>query len=251
MKTIGTLQVIYRYPVKSMKGENLPEIRVERYGLYADRSHAFIDLSRGGKYLSGKQVPDLLGYSARLVGSNKDGPGSSGYPAVAVTSPNGEEFGWDERLFREMGRISERQLDVIRLPLDEPAELSANERGLMAFDLEQILITTEASLKEMERLAGRDLDMRRFRPNLVIASEEDRPFVEWEWIGKKLAIGEAVLEIVQDCRRCSMITVDPETGEADPSVLQTVNREQEGCFGVYAQVIRTGEIRLGQSCSMW
>nr|WP_306813023.1 MOSC domain-containing protein [Paenibacillus soyae] len=118
------------------------------------------------------------------------------------------------------------------------------EPHLMSVDAASILLITDASLKKLEAMCEQGLDPRRFRANFVVAIEDDA-MLEREWIGKWLAIGDVVLQVDSYCERCSLITVDPDTLETNKRVLQKVNNEWDLKFGVYASVVRTGRVRLG------
>ncbi|WP_369809939.1 MOSC domain-containing protein [Gracilibacillus caseinilyticus] len=98
----------------------------------------------------------------------------------------------------------------------------------------------------MEDLWDKDkVDLRRFRPNLFISLLDKKPFIEEEWIGRRIKIGQEVdMEFVGHCKRCMIITVDPENAERDPSLHKTVIKERKNNFGVYASVIKTGDIHI-------
>ena len=115
--------------------------------------------------------------------------------------------------------------------------------------VEQILLVTDASINKLKEIRGNEeIDHRRFRPNLIISLEEEEPFVEEKWIGKRLKIGEEVeIEINLHCPRCMIITVDPDSAELDPSIQKTVVKERNNNFGVYASVKKTGQIHVGDA----
>ncbi|MFH5184132.1 MOSC domain-containing protein [Paenibacillus sp. TAB 01] len=115
---------------------------------------------------------------------------------------------------------------------------------LMAVDAASVLIITDASLRKLERLWGKPLDLRRFRANLVVSLDETA-WNETDWTDRCLSVGSAVLKIDTICERCSMITIDPDTIERDPSLLKIVNQELALQFGWYASVIQPGEVRTG------
>jgi uncharacterized protein YcbX len=93
---------------------------------------------------------------------------------------------------------------------------------------------------------GKEVDYRRFRPNLLISLKEKVPFVEETWLGKSLRIDQEIeIQLKRPCERCMIITVNPDNGERDTSLLKTVALERDNQFGVYASVVKTGDINIG------
>jgi uncharacterized protein YcbX len=233
MEKVGRLQVLYRYPVKAMRGEKLDSCLVDGFGLYGDRSHYFLDESRQGKYVSADKVPALLGYAARFNGNGQE----TGYPEVMITSPQGVSYCWDdERFHAEIAEVAKRPVTPMR---STPQEGGKNW-------VDHILIVTDSSLREIARLMGeQELDARRFRPNLVIVLDEDRPFLEDHWIGRQLRINDVLLRVNKHCERCMYVNIDPESLEMNPAVLKTVVKHHDNHFGVYASVVSPGSVSAG------
>lgn len=209
---------------------------IEYYGIYGDRSHAFIDETKEGwnKYFTARNSSKMLGYKAVLVGEGT----AHSFPVVEIASPDGRSFHWDERLLEEIQAYSGKKLSMIS---HEPGSSE-----LLSVDTGSVLIVTDKSLRKLESLWGKGLDKRRFRPNLVIVLADNAPD-ESEWIGKRLRIGTAELHADSYCERCSMITIDPDTLESDPTLLKTVYKEMGLNFGVYASVVQAGEVRVGDT----
>nr|GGG78931.1 hypothetical protein GCM10011398_25310 [Virgibacillus oceani] len=89
------------------------------------------------------------------------------------------------------------------------------------------------------------MDFRRFRPNLLISLKEKIPFVEEKWFGRIIKIGNEVeIELKRHCKRCMIITVNPDNAERDSSLHKTIIKERKNNFGVYASVIKTGDIHV-------
>lgn len=241
MKAIGEISEIFRYPVKSFAGESLKTIHIESYGIYGDRFYAFVDETKSGwdSYFTAREIPAMLGYQAKLM----EDLSNEGVPVVTITSQDGRSFNWDYHLLEEIQKHSKRKMSMIQNTMGYDAE------NLMAVDTASILIITDATLWSLEEIWGKKLDKRRFRANLVI-SLDDHSFTEKEWIGKRLAIGSAELQIDLFCERYSMITIDPETLERDPSLLRKVNEEMNLNFGVYASVIKTGPVHVGDKVNI-
>lgn len=239
---IGHIKEIVRYPVKSFHGESVQKSKVMDYGLYGDRSHAFLDESRPGKYLTITQFPGLVRYQATFSGEED----SSKFPPLTVTTPDGRKMDWrDKELLKEIEKHSNRKI--------EPIQYSPSHVPLGAIEEEHILLVTDASLHKLKELWGNEkLDFQRFRPNLVISLIEDEPFIEENWFGKTIMIGNEVgIKINRHCERCMIITVDPESGERDASLHKTVISERNNYFGVYASVVNTGEIKVGDEVCLF
>ncbi|WP_281883759.1 MOSC domain-containing protein [Paenibacillus sp. YYML68] len=233
--TVGTIQELYRYPVKSLAGEGLTRCTVEAYGVWGDRALAFGDPSKtgGSRYYTAREIPQLLAYRAELSGEDESCDAAS---AVRVTTPDGRVLGWEEPLLQEIQALTPQPVGL----------MACTEEGSppIVVDIESILIVTKESLRTVEALWGKHTDMRRFRPNLVVALDAGAPD-EQAWVGKKLIIGGVELDVAMPCERCSLINVDPVTLERDPSLLKLLYQKLNTHFGVYATVRRTGHIQVG------
>lgn len=235
MESIGLLTEVRQYPVKSFQGVSLQQVFIDRYGVYGDRSHAFSDEERAGTFLYGSQVPQaFMEYRAEFISQERP---LSGFPAIKITSPAGKTYAWNEpALLEELESLAERRL----IPLQyDPHDAQ------LAVDDEPVHIIASASVKELERQWGKSLNPLRFRHNLMLHLDQSRPFAENMWIGKRIQVGNVLLEVTKKCVRCRMITVDPHDFTVDPSLLKWLGQEHEVCFGVYAKVIQTGEVKLG------
>ncbi|KON87784.1 sulfurase [Sporosarcina globispora] len=233
---IGYIKEIVRYPVKSFHGESVKKTNVMNYGVYGDRSHAYLDESRPGKYLTITQYPGMVRYKAGFMGEENDRM----FPPVRITTPDGRHVPWDDKeLLSDIENHSSRKITPVQY---SPAHVPEG-----AIEEENILVVTDASLQRMKKLWGKEeLDFQRFRPNLVISLIKDEPFIEEHWFGKTMKIGNGVeIKVMRHCERCMIITVDPESGERDPSLHKKVISERDNHFGVYASVLSTGEISVG------
>ncbi|KKX57089.1 MOSC domain-containing protein [Brevibacillus borstelensis] len=231
--SLGKISAIHRYPVKSFRGESLQEAAVSRFGLYGDRSRAFLDEKSPVRHLTAKHVPKLLEYQAACVSEGDE----TSFPDVRITTPDGRVVPWtDEELHKEIEQLSGRPLvPVTFTPQDE----------LMGVDQAQLLIVTDASVRALEQMWGKPVDPLRFRPNIVLEQADGVPFAEEDWIGRRIQIGEVVVEVYKKCKRCSMVNIDPGDYSIDPSLLKTLATSREACFGVYAAVVETGVVRVG------
>ncbi|SFL77391.1 hypothetical protein SAMN03159341_109236 [Paenibacillus sp. 1_12] len=232
---IGEIIEINRYPVKSFAGERVQISKVETYGLYGDRSYAFIDETKEGwdSYITARNIPEMLGYKAEFIGESLE----SELPQIQVTSPTGQNFIWNEDLLDEIQRHFKKKITM--------RSYEPQKSELMAVDTSSILIITTTSLRKLEEMWGKRLDLRRFRANLIVSLDDDS-FNESDWIGKRLVVGNTELQVDLFCRRCSMITIDPDTLKLDTTLLRKVNEEMNLNFGVYASVVKTGQIHVGE-----
>ncbi|MFC7063827.1 MOSC domain-containing protein [Halobacillus seohaensis] len=232
---IGHIKEIVRHPVKSFRGENVQQTKIMEYGLYGDRSHAYLDDTKEGNFLTITQFQEMVRYKAGFVGEES----MEKYPKVKVTTPEDKVFDWeDKELIEEIENKSNRKISTI--------EYSPTHVPIGPIAVEDILLATDASLDKLKELWGKDgVDSRRFRPNLFISLKDKVPFIEEEWIGRRIKIGtEVELEFVGHCKRCMIITVNPDSAERDSSLHKTVIKERNNNFGVYASVIKTGDIQV-------
>ncbi|HXQ69615.1 MAG TPA: MOSC domain-containing protein, partial [Pyrinomonadaceae bacterium] len=133
-----------------------------------------------------------------------------------------------------------------------PVELMKMKHGI--FDDAPVSVINLATISAIGREAGADLDTRRFRPNIVIASEANEPFLEDGWIGGRLVFGDngvgPVVNVAMRDLRCVMIDLDPDTAEKDPRVMKAAVRLNANNAGAYGTVARTGQLSVGQSVSL-
>ncbi|MCT2534885.1 MOSC domain-containing protein [Aquibacillus koreensis] len=232
---IGHIKEIVRHPVKSFRGESIEKTKIMDYGLYGDRSHTYVDDTKKGDFLTISQFQEMVRYQARFVGEES----MDKYPKVEVITPEGKVFDWvDEALIEELENKSKRKIPT--------RNYTPSHVPIGPIAVEHVLLATDASLDKLEELWGQGrVDARRFRPNVIISLKEKKPFIEEEWIGRRIKIGSDVeMEFVGHCERCMIITVNPDSAERDASLHKTVIRENNNNFGVYASVIKTGDIHV-------
>jgi uncharacterized protein YcbX len=233
MDRVATVAAIGRYPVKSMRGEALDEAVVGWNGLLGDRRYAFVrtDTRSYFPWLTGRQTPDLIRYTPRFEREPAfDAPDQP----VRVTTPDGERHAIDDPALRSR----------LEAEYGHPLYLLNQNRG--CFDGAHISLFGLPTVRRLGEEVGRPLERERFRANFYLQPEQDAPFIEDEWVGRTLAIGDTVrLAVTQRDKRCVMTTLDPATAEATPAVLRTIVERHGQCAGVYASVIATGVVRLG------
>jgi hypothetical protein len=254
-----------------MMGEELNAAEVTEHGVLGDRQFAFIDASTGK--VAGAKNPRKWGnffdFRAAYVEPPRSG---SPLPAVRVTLPDGTVVTSGKS---ELGQVVSEALGRAVTfaqagPSTESSGATAEEfwpdmDGLehrdtvtdwdlppgTFFDLATIHVLTTATLERLRTLypEGR-FEARRFRPNIVVASDK-QGFVENEWIGRTLAIGDEVeLRVTGPCPRCVMTTLSQGDLPKDPGILRAAAQHNEANVGVYAEVSRGGGIRRGDSVSV-
>jgi uncharacterized protein YcbX len=122
------------------------------------------------------------------------------------------------------------------------------------FDEACISVISLGTVECIGRESGRDVDLRRFRPNVVIETNSAEPFEENKWVGRTLMFGDgnsgaapmAAIGVTMKDERCVMVNLDPDTVEKDFEVMKTVVRMNENYAGVYGTVVMAGELRVGQ-----
>ncbi len=233
---IGRIEAIFRYPVKSMRGEALDAATLGWHGLAGDRRLALRRLDdRGGfPWLTAGKLPDLVLFTPlrREEGTGEDLP-------THVRTPEGEELpAFGEALAAEIGRRHRAPVQMMQL-----------SHGI--FDEAAISVIASGTVREVCRLAGRDADVRRFRPNIVVRSTRAIPFEEDQWVGGVLTFGAAddapAVAVTMRDIRCVMVNFDPDGGNHAPEVLKTVVRVNENTAGIYATVTRVGRLAVGQA----
>jgi uncharacterized protein YcbX len=233
---IGHVQAIFRYPVKSMGGEALETAELGWHGLESDRRLAFRRMGdRGGfPWLTASKLPELV-----LFAPQRRGDGAPGDLPTHVRAPDGqvmEVFG--EELDAEVGRR-----------YGAPVQLMQMKHGI--FDEASISVIASDTVGEIGRLAGRSLDIRRFRPNVVVRLLRPDAFREDEWVGGMLRFGEGddapAVNVTMRDLRCSMVNLDPDTASSAPEVMKAIVRANQNTAGIYGTVTRTGRVAVGQS----
>jgi uncharacterized protein YcbX len=235
---IGQVEGIFRYPVKSMGGERLEVAELGWHGLEGDRRLAFrrIDNRSDFPWLSASTLPDLL----RFAPHRSDGAQGDLHLPTHIRTPDGElmpVFGED--LATEVGRRCGAPVQMMQL-----------KHGI--FDEASISVIALDTVREIGRLAGRSLDVRRFRPNVVVRLLRPAPFQEDEWVGGVLSFGKsddddapAVSVTMRDVR-CAMVNLDPDSASLAPEVMKAVVRAHQNTAGVYGAVTRIGRLAVGQ-----
>jgi len=233
---IGHVEAIFRYPVKSMGGERLEVANLGWHGLDGDRRLAFrrIDDRSEFPWLTASKLPDLL-----LFAPHRREDRAPGDVPTHVRMPDGGEvpvFGDD------LAAEVERRYGA-------PVQMMQLKHGI--FDEASISVIALDTVREIGRLAGRNPDVRRFRPNVVVRLLRSVPFQEDEWLGGALSFGEGVdapaITVTMRDVRCSMVNLDPDSASPAPEVLKAVVRANQNNAGIYGAVTRIGRLAVGQT----
>jgi uncharacterized protein len=266
----GKVVSIWRYPVKSMLGEELNSSNVTERGLAGDRAYALID-KETGKVASAKNPRKwerLFDFRSMFV----DPPQApENIPPVRITLPDGTQIfsSKDKNTDQMLSKALGRDVRLIRANLEEPSyeEYWPDIDGLAQrdkiteeamppktfFDIAVIHILTTSTINHLRELypEGR-FEVRRFRPNIIVEPDSgEKDFIENTWIGKKLTIGEGiVLRINGPCTRCVMITLPQGDLPKDLGILHTVARYNQVNVGVYASVLRGGMVHRGDQIQL-
>ena len=233
---IGQIEAIFRYPVKSMGGERLEAAHLGWHGLEGDRRLAFRRMDDRGEFpwLSASRLPELL-----LFAPHRPEDGAEGELPTHIRTPDGKELPvFGEELAAEVGRR-----------LGAPVQMMQLKHGM--FDEASISVIAFDTVREIERLAGRSPDVRRFRPNVLVRALRSVPFQEDEWVGGVLSFGEGddAPEVTVTMRdvRCSMVNLDPDSAHSAPEVMKAVVLANQNNAGVYGTVTRAGRLAVGQA----
>jgi len=227
-KTVGRIAGLWRYPVKSMGAEPLEDVDVSWFGLAGDRRWALVRkdaMGSGFPWLTIRECSNMQHY--RPVFADPARPDKS---PVVVRTPSGAIFDVDAP---ELGEaLYSKGVAAIK-----------QDRGI--FDTFPVSLITTQTIAKLGDLVGDELDVQRFRPNLLVEASEDEPFPEDQWVGGILRVGSIRLRVDKRDGRCAVITVDPSTTKRDPKILRTVVSERQGCLGVYGTVVQPGRVALG------
>lgn len=283
---VGTVAEIWRYPFKSMVGERVERCQVGLQGIIGDRGWAVRD-ELAGEIRGAKKLPALLRCRARYL---EEPTPQQPTPAVEVTLPDGAAVSSANReeLARRLTALLGREVTVWPLVEDDahyrrgrpdPGDPMANLRAMMGFeetdpmpdfsglpaslreyaappgtyfDCYPLHIVTTASLAEARRLRpDASHDVRRVRPNFLIDTGPDvSGFVEFDWTGKRLRVGAAVVSIVTPAIRCAMPMHEQADLPRDKAVLRTFIEHTKQHFGSYVEVIEPGVVSAGDAVEL-
>ena len=206
---------LWRYPVKSLAGEQMDFAEIHADGIAGDR-HILVYNEQTRRVITSRTHPKLLGLQATLGGDGE---------ALIDGRP------WNDP-------ESEQAIIIAAGPHARLAEWD----GLERFDILPLLVVTDGAIKEF------GYDRRRLRPNIVIGGVEG--LAEREWAGHQMRIGKLLLEFAQLRERCVMTTYDPDTQEKDPAVLRHIVKKFGGTLALDTAVLQGGRISVGDMAEL-
>ena len=267
---MGAVVSLWRYPVKSMMGEELNATEITTAGLLGDRAYGLID-SSDGKVATAKNPrkwPGMFYFRAALVEVPHAG---SKMPSVRINLPDGTLIVSDQSDVNQvLSKTLKREVKlstVANRAAGTSEEYWPDMEGLdhrdtvtdfglpegTFFDCATVHLLTTSTLDSLRALypEGR-FEVRRFRPNIVVnTAGGENGFVENDWIGRTLAIGDSVrVRITGPCTRCVMTTLAQGDLPKDTGILRTAARYNRANVGVYASVLQGGQVRRGYSVSL-
>lgn len=249
---VGEVAALWRYPVKSMQGEQVQSAAVSPDGLDGDRRYAVCDRATG-RLLSAKSVAALLLAWARTEG-----------PDVAITLPDGSEHRADagqatdaalsewlgrDVVLRERSAVGSSSYQMTFDPPNDSAEMvDIDTPPERLFDLATLHVLTTASLGRLDQLGeGHQWDVRRFRPNLLVevGAGSAEGFVEEGWVKMGLAVGGAELAVQMRTVRCAMPLREQPGLARDVGIYKVLDQSCANHLGVYVEVASPGLVSVG------
>ena len=259
---IGRVATQRRYPVKSMLGEDLERAHIGPLGVFGDRAFAILD-GEDGKVASAKNPrkwPQMFSFKARYI--EDAGPDANGVVEIEYGSSQ-TVTNIDEDVDTKLSEMFGRPVHLAAQPPMRPQfecvpepEAGQPDTGVRTVDMPEgtffdscvVHLLTTSTLRRLERLypEGR-FDVRRFRPNLVIQTGDELDgFVENEWIGRTISVGNQVkLKVNEPCRRCIMATLPQGDLPRDVGILRTAVQNNSSSIGVRVAVVQGGTVQKG------
>jgi uncharacterized protein YcbX len=251
---IGTVDSLWRYPVKSMHGEELEEMFAGYAGVYGDRLFAFESSAngRGFPYFTGRDQRQMLRYRPRFrypdkaarpinleEAEQRTASPLSATPAdlmLDIETPDGEIFAIDDPAL----------IDKLSAGIDAKHQLKLLRSDRALTDSSPLSLFSIQTARRLEEDSGVALDKRCFRANVYLDLPSHDAFAEDQFVGRSLQIGsKAVVAILKRDSRCMMITLDPDTAEKSPAILKTVAQKHSNMVGVYGAMLVEGVVRKG------
>ena len=281
---VGSVAALWRYPVKSMQGEQIDAAAITARGIVGDRAYAIVDVETG--FVASAKHPRKWGalFACRAAFTEEPQPGMP-LPPVLITLPDGEvihsaQADVDHMLSRALGREVALVSDAPAAPIRE-ADRSPLERIASGFNVRQepmalaapgtffdyavLHILTTATIERLRQLhPDGHIDIRRFRPNIVVAPGGEAGFVENGWLDHQLTIGKQVaLHLIDPCPRCVVTTLPNDDLPRDSDILRMLSQHNSvasvtaapgfifsAVAGVYANVLQEGRLKCGDAVDL-
>jgi uncharacterized protein YcbX len=210
------VQELWRYPVKSMRGERLTETALQKSGMQGDRNIVVVSPA-GDRIITARTHPGLLGLQASVS-------------AEGVTMIEGHPW------------HSPEALNLARKAAGVPVHLIDAREHTERFDVLPLLVATDGAIDEL------GMDLRRLRPNVVIGGVKGQ--AERAWPGSSLRSGQVVIDVAQLRMRCVMTTFDPDTLQQDLGVLRKIVKQVDGKLALDCAIASPGILHEGDLVSL-
>jgi uncharacterized protein YcbX len=259
MSIIGRVDSLWRYPVKSMRGEELDEAFASYSGIYGDRLFAFRSSAnhKGFPYFTARDQRRLLQYRPRFRYPDKatrpinliEAESKNANPLLAdltelvvdVETPDGKTLPIDDPTL----------IETLRADIDPKHQVALMQSQRAMTDCRPVSIFSLQSAQQLAEETGVPVDKRRFRANVYVELTSAKGFAENELVGRSVRIGsKVVITVLERDARCMIITLDPDTGEQTPAILKKVAQAHDGMAGVYGAVLVEGMVQKGDSLEL-
>ncbi len=259
MSIIGTVESLWRYPVKSMRGQELEEAFAGYSGIYGDRVFAFRSSAnhKGFPYFTARDQRRLLQYRPRFRYPDKAaGPinlieavSRNANPLFAdlaelvvdVETPDGKMLPIDDPAL----------IEILRAEVDQKHQVTLMQSQRAITDCRPVSIFSLESAQQLTEETATPVDKRRFRANVYVNLTSGKGFAENELVGRSVRVGsKAIITVLERDSRCMIITLDPDTGEQTPAILKKVAQAHEGMAGVYGAVLVEGMVHKGDQVEL-
>jgi uncharacterized protein YcbX len=259
MSIIGRVDSLWRYPVKSMRGEELDEAFASYSGIYGDRLFAFRSSAnhKGFPYFTARDQRRLLQYRPRFRYPDKatrpinliEAESKNANPLLAdltelvvdVETPDGKTLPIDDPTL----------IETLRADIDPKHQVTLMQSQRAMTDCRPVSIFSLQSAQQLAEETGVPVDKRRFRANVYVELTSAKGFAENELVGRSVRIGsKVVITVLERDARCMIITLDPDTGEQTPAILKKVAQAHDGMAGVYGAVLVEGMVQKGDSLEL-
>lgn len=254
MSAIGVIESLWRYPVKSMRGETLDEVFVSFPGVMGDRLYGIVngDGNPAFPWYTIRDYEELLLYQPRyrnhsatlqpenLAEAQTMSPGINPlYPdtdrfSVEVETPDGNIYSLNDDFLEHLKSLTDSQ--NLRLHFSQRSQFDCRPLSIFSVQMGDLLA------EELDM----NIDKRQFRANLYVKWNDDRPAYENNLVGHRLKIGDRLeINILERDPRCKVITVNPDTAEVNSELIKHIARSHEGYAGVYGAVLVEGVVKAG------
>ena len=237
MATLGTVESIWRYPVKSMRGEELEQIFVGRGGVQGDRLFAFRSSAarEDFPYFTAREQHQMLRYRPQFRASD------ASPLTVDVQTPDGDTLAIDDP----------ELMTRLRAGADPRHELTLLRSDRAFADAYPVSVISLQTVRRLADEISLPTDKRQFRANIYVDMPDTAGLAENEFVGRSLRIGsEVVVSVIERDTRCMMITIDPDTVAKTPPLLRQVAKHHGGTAGVYGSVLVEGTVRKGDAIEL-